>query len=134
MAEIIMKNKLKNAGVSKVRVTSAGVSAIDGGKMSANSSSALKELGYKPYGFKSKPVSEKLIRTADLVICMTAQHKLFFKGFKNVTTMNELAGLGDVPDPYGQGVDVYLNTAYFISAACEIILTRLINEKGDILK
>ena len=134
MAEIIMKNKLKSAGISKVRVSSAGVSAVDGEKMSKNSFDALKELGYKPYGFKSKMITEKIVRTADIVVCMTDRHKLFFKGFKNVTTMDELAGLGNVPDPYGQGMDVYLKTAYFISAACEIILTRLINEKGDILK
>lgn len=131
MAEIIMKNKLKNAGVTDIRVTSAGLSAIDGDKISKNSFTALKNMGYKPYGFKSKRLTQKHMRTYDLVICMTESHKRCLQGFKNAVTMHELTGLGDIPDPYGQGIDVYERTAYCISAACEIILSRIINEKGE---
>ena len=47
MAEIILKNKLKNAGVEGVRVKSAGLNTEDGLKMSQNSFQALKLLGYK---------------------------------------------------------------------------------------
>lgn len=131
MAEIIMKNKMKDAGITDFRVTSAGVSAIRGGKMSMNSFRALKKMGYKPYGFKSKPLTDKLVRSADLVICMTSSHKMFMKGYDNVYTMNELAMLGDIPDPYGGNLETYEKVAYIISASCEIILSRIINEKGD---
>ena len=54
MAEIIMKSKIKKAGISDVRVSSAGLSATAGAKMSENSFKALKELGYKPYGFNKE--------------------------------------------------------------------------------
>ena len=40
-----MKNKMKDAGITDFRVTSAGVSAIRGGKMSMNSFRALKKMG-----------------------------------------------------------------------------------------
>lgn len=131
MAEIIMKNKIKDAGLSDIRVTSAGVAAVKGNKMSRNSFLALKNMGYKPYGFKSKPITDKLIAGADLVICMTSTHKLYMKGYENVYTMNELAMLGEIPDPYGGNLELYEKTAYAISASCEIILSRIINEKGD---
>ena len=131
MAEIIMKNKIKDAGITDIRVSSAGLAAEKGAKMSANSFAALKTLGYKPYGFKSKPLTEKLLKNADVVICMTEQHKNYLKGFRNVRTMNELSGLGEIIDPYGRDLETYEKTAYCISAACEIILARIINEKGD---
>jgi protein-tyrosine phosphatase len=131
MAEIIMKNKMKDAGVTDFRVTSAGVAAVLGGKMSKNSFEALKSMGYKPYGFKSKPLTDKLVRSADMVICMSASHKAFMKGYDNIYTMNELAMLGDIPDPYGGNKDVYERVAYIISASCEIILSRIINQKGE---
>lgn len=131
MAEIIMKNKIKEAGVTDVRVSSAGIMALNGSKMSENSFKALKKLGLKPYGFKSKQLTEKHVRNADVIICMTAEHKRFFGGLKTVRTMNEVSGLGDIPDPYGQSQEVYEKTAYCISAACEIILNRIINEKGE---
>lgn len=131
MAEIIMKNKLKSAGITDIRVKSAGLSANDGDKISKNSSIALKNMGFTSYGFRSKRLTQKHMRTYDLIVCMTESHRLCLKGFNNVTTMHELTGLGDIPDPYGQSVDVYERTAYCISAACEIILSRIINEKGE---
>ncbi len=131
MAEIIMKNKLKELGITDIRVSSAGLSAVDGEKISKNSFLALKGMGYKAYGFKSKRLTQKHMRNYDLVVCMTKNHKEYLKNFKNAVTMHELTGLGDVPDPYGQGLEVYERTAYCISAGCEIIISRIINEKGE---
>ena len=81
MAEIILKNKLKLAGVKGIRVSSAGLSAIDGQKMSENSQKALKLLGCKPYGFKSKQLTKKMVLSADVTICMTESHKRALVGF-----------------------------------------------------
>ena len=44
MAEIILKTKLRLAGVKGIRVSSAGLEANDGDKMSKNSAAALKML------------------------------------------------------------------------------------------
>ncbi len=131
MAEIILKNKIKQAQLTGYRVSSAGLSALNGSKMSENSAKALKLLGYKPYGFKSKQLTEKHLHAYDLIICMTEEHKRYLSGLANVKTFGEMTGLGDVPDPYGRELDIYEKTAYCISAGCEIILSRLINEKGD---
>ena len=131
MAEIIMKNKLKLAGVQNIRVTSAGLSAVLGDKISKNSALALKQLGYKSYGFKSKPLTKEMVIKADLIICMTESHKRYLSGFENVYTVSELTGLSDIIDPYGGSLAVYKNTAYQIDDACNILLEKILEVEGE---
>ncbi|MBR1983881.1 MAG: low molecular weight protein arginine phosphatase, partial [Clostridia bacterium] len=84
MAEIILKSKIKNAGLKGVRVSSAGISAINGDKMSKNSVIALKKLGLTAYGFKSKTLDVKMLLKHDIIICMTENHKRAISSFPGV--------------------------------------------------
>jgi protein-tyrosine phosphatase len=131
MAEIILKNKLKLAGLTDVRVMSAGLCADEGQKISKNSQLALKRLGLKSYSFKSRPLTQEIMEKTDIVICMTASHKAQLSGFNNVLTMNEITGLGDIIDPYGGDINVYVETMYQIDDACNIILTKIFEQKGE---
>lgn len=129
MAEIILKNKLKLAGITNIKVSSAGLSAVDGDKMSKNSATALKKLGYKPYGFKSKRLNLDLVMKHDLILCMTESHKRCINVFENVYTVGEVTGLGDIIDPYGKDLNVYVKTSHQIEDACNIILNKILEEK-----
>ncbi len=131
MAEIILKNKLKLAGVTDVRVTSAGLSAEEGHRISKNSATALKRIGLKSYSFKAKRLTREMAEKADIVICMTYAHKMALGGLSNVLTMAEITGLGDITDPYGGDVNVYVHTMYQIEDACNIILTKIFEQKGE---
>lgn len=131
MAEIILKSKLKLAGITDVRVTSAGLSAIDGDKMNPKSRTALKLLGLKGYSFKAKNLNQKLLKSSDLIICMTKSHKIYLSGEKNVYSMDELTGLGDILDPYGLDQSVYVETSRQIEDACTVILTKILQAKGE---
>lgn len=131
MAEIILKNKLKNAGVEGVRVKSAGLNTEDGLKMSQNSFQALKLLGYKPYGFKSRQLTPDMIKKADLVLTMTYSHKLSLRGFNNVYTIAEATGLDDVLDPYGGNMNEYIKTSHQLEDACNVILNEILIRKGE---
>ena len=131
MAEIILKNKLKLAGVKNVKVSSAGLCANDGDKMSENSFKALKLMGYKPYGFKSKQITEDIIKKSDLILCMTLNHKLAFNGSSKVYTIAEATGLNDVLDPYGGNINVYIKTSHQIEDACNIILEQILIKQGE---
>ena len=131
MAEIIMKNKLKLAGVDSVRVSSAGLSAIDGEKISKNSALALKKIGLKSYSFRSKQLTNDILKKTDIIICMTASHKAMLSGVPNVVTMAEISGQGDILDPYGGDINVYTTTMYQIDDGCSIILEKIINQKGE---
>ena len=133
MAEVILKNKIKLAGINGVRVASAGLSAVDGEKMSKNSFLALKQLGYKGYGFKSKQVTIEMLKKYDYVLCMTRSHKAYIKDLLNVYTVDEITGVGDIPDPYGGDILEYIRTSHKIEDACNIIIEKLIENKGELL-
>ena len=128
MAELILKQKLKLAEVKGVRVSSAGLNAIDGTKISSNSALALKQLGIKSSAFRSKFLTPEMCRKADLIICMTAMHKAVLAEYKNAYTMAELTGLGDIIDPYGKDLMTYVRTSHALIDACDIILEKIIND------
>jgi len=128
MAEIILKNKLKYASIEGIRVLSAGIMANDGDKMSENSQKALKLLGYKPYGFKSRRLTAELLNKCDLVLCMTENHKRALSAFDRVYTVGEVTGLPDIIDPYGGNINVYIKTSHQLEDACNIILEKLLKE------
>lgn len=124
MAEIVLKNKLKLAGVKGYRVSSAGLAATDGEKMSKNSAAALKKLGYKPYGFKSKRATGEILIKSDIIICMTEEHKRAIGNFPGVYSVADFTGR-DIPDPYGGDINVYVRTSHEIEDVCNIILEKL---------
>ncbi len=130
MAEVILKTKLRLSGIRGVSVKSAGLSAADGEKMSDNALKALKLLGYKPHGFKSTRATGAVLIKSDVVICMTREHKAFIANFPNVYAMSEITGY-DVSDPYGGDINVYVKASHEIEDACNIILQKLIDEKGE---
>ena len=130
MAEIILKTKIKLSGVKRVTVKSAGLSCTDGEKMSKNAFRALKLLGYKPYGFKSTRATGATLIKSDVVICMTREHKAYISNFPNVYAMSEITGY-DIADPYGGDINVYVKTSHEIEDACNIILQKLIDNKGE---
>ena len=126
MAEIILKSKIKNAGLKGVRVSSAGLSAIDGDKISKNSSLALKKMGLNSYGFKSKQLDIRLILKYDIIVCMTQNHKQAIASYPHVYSVNELTGIGDIPDPYGGDINEYVRASHKIEDACNIIFEKLL--------
>lgn len=130
MAEVILKTKLRLSGIRGISVKSAGLSATDGAKMSENSFRALKLLGYKPYGFKSTRATGATLIKSDVVICMTREHKSYIANFPNVYAMSEITGY-DIADPYGGDINVYVKTSHEIEDACNIILQKIIEEKGE---
>ena len=131
MAEIILKKKIKEAGLTGIRVSSAGLSACEGSPISQNSAQALKNSGYKVGAFKSKMATPKMIARAELIICMTKEHKRYLSAFDRVYSMNEVTGVGDIIDPYGGSLEIYMETARQIERACEIIVNELVKVKGE---
>lgn len=131
MAEIILKSKLKKAGITGIRVSSAGLSATAGSPISENSALALKQAGYKVGAFKSKVVTPNMIKRTELTICMTKEHKRYLSGFERVYSVGEITGFGDIIDPYGGNLQIYMETARQIEKACEIIVNELIKVKGE---
>jgi len=103
MAEIIFKNLCP-----KFTVSSAGTHAAD--MMTGDAGEALKICGEKVPSKKMKATqfTAGMIGKYDLIICMTRRHKEFVGDFKNVKTLDELTGSGDIFDPYGWPLDIYI--------------------------
>ena len=129
MAEIMLRTMLKQAQIKGIVVRSAGLQATDGKKMSDNSRKALKRLGYLPYGFKARLLTPEIINKADMLICMTDNHKKAVASEK-AYSVNELTGVGEIGDPYGCDLDTYLKTARQLEQACKIIVDRIKKVKG----
>ena len=130
MAELLLKTKLKNAGILGYKVKSAGLCANAGAKISENSKSALKLLGVKSVGFKSTLADAKTLLTSDVIICMTSSHKEKIKNYPNVYTFNGLTGVGEVLDPYGQDLNAYIKTSHVIDDGCNELIKLI--EKGEL--
>lgn len=131
MAEVILKNKLKLAGVTNVKVSSAGIFANEGEPMSDYSKEALKMLGYRTRGFKAKRLTEEMMKKSDMVVCMTEEHKACLRAFKNAYTVSEVSGVNNVPDPFGKDLTAYVKTSHVLEDACNEILNKILKSRGE---
>ena len=126
MAECILKDLVKKSGSEGIRVSSAGLCVTET-TMNPLAGKALNEIGIKPGRFVPKNADLKTLGRQNAVICMTKSHKNALTGFSNVYTVDELTGLGDIPDPYGKDERAYSQTAEVLLNACRILL-KLIKE------
>ncbi len=131
MAELCLKHKFRLAGIKGISVKSAGLYAVDGDKMSANSAIALKSVGIKPYPFKSRAIDPSIIKKSDLIICMTEGHKQSLLYTKKAYTIGELTGCGDIADPFGGDLKEYRKTLSAIDTACNVILKKIAEAMED---
>ena len=127
MAQAIMMDALKKHNIENVEVESAGLYCEKGDPISSGAKAALEKLGIEFYS-ESKPLTKELIENSDYIICMTSSHKKALETVvskEKLFTMNELAELGEIIDPYGQSDEVYLKTANQIKNSINKILPKL---------
>ncbi|MDR2202517.1 MAG: low molecular weight protein arginine phosphatase [Clostridiales bacterium] len=124
MAEIIVRTELKKRGkAEEYAVSSAGLCADGASPIAKNANAALKAFGIAPSRRRSKLLTPAAVKRADAVICMSDAHKNAVRGLNGHTaTYGEIAGGGDVPDPYGGDLDRYKQTAgFFIRTAPAVV-------------
>ena len=141
MAEVLMRrrvaerlgcplNELEDRGVW---VLSAGVAAMSGGRASHEAHLAVSHYGLDLKAHESQPVSDRLVRFADLILTMTRGHRDALlsqwpeaQGRTKLVSRNQ----GDVADPIGGPAELYRRCADQIDAQLagwvgEMDLTRL---------
>jgi len=129
MAEALL---LARVGELKgLRVSSAGVMAMDGAEATHAAIACLKEKGIVLDQHKSRFLDKELIDSADLIVVMTAQHQaLVEQEFPEITekirrmrSFDMGNGTIDVPDPVGGSMDLYRHTRDLLdSAIADLIL------------
>ncbi|MGE9268458.1 MAG: low molecular weight protein arginine phosphatase [Verrucomicrobiales bacterium] len=122
-------------------VGSAGVAAMPGSAMSAETAMILARKEAEVPDFASRAVTEDLLEQADGVFCMTASHRDlllahfpdFAKKVHLVCDFVEFNGLRgvDVPDPIGMGMSAYEGVAEVLEKALVGVKAHLEAEKKE---
>lgn len=131
MAEGLLRKAA--AGRDDIEVGSAGVAAAKGGAVSRETLQALKKRGASLDDFKSRPVSDVVLKEATHVFAMTEGHlaaleSRFPEYSDKYYLVREFAGITDrsqgidVPDPIGMGPAAYEEVAKILETAIPAIL------------
>lgn len=106
---------------------SAGTHATPGTPMTPHAAQVVRELGGDPEGFASRRLDAALLREAEWVFTMTAAHREWARRLlpEAAGRIETLVVGADVADPYGQGLDVYRDTARQIRQALLSLRSRL---------
>ncbi len=124
MAEAALRKELRRRKIAGYSVSSAGLRAKEGSTLSPNSAQALSEAKISVNKtFKPKQLTEKMLKGAYLVVCMTESQQRAIGHFPNVTSFPLLCGR-EIPDPYGQDIDVYRVTLRRIRECLPLIIER----------
>ena len=107
-------------------VCSRGIMATGAGA-SEESIEVMREMGYDISDHISRRLTPEDIKSADLILAMTVNHKRIISASvpdakDKVFTLCEYAGIkGDIEDPYGLGISEYRKCANKIKEAVEAI-------------
>ena len=74
MAEGYLKKLLKDSGKKHIKVSSAGLAALEGLPPAKEAVEIVKKYGGDISGNKSKPVTKELVKNYDLILVMTHTH------------------------------------------------------------
>ena len=115
------------------RQASAGVSAIPGLPASREAIEVMAKRRVDLSYHRSKALEIEDVKRADLVITMTNAHKavlvLSYPEFSHkVFTLSEMISdrdLSDVPDPFGQDLEMYERTADLLEQSLLVLAKRL---------
>lgn len=124
IAQAVFKRAIKERKLKYYSVSSAGFNATGGGALSAGAEYILGKYGENLTNFKSRRLTEKMVKSSYAVICMNNKMKAALKGYDNVYSFEDFIG-EDVPDPYGYGKDAYEYVYKLICYAAPIILDKI---------
>jgi protein-tyrosine-phosphatase len=114
MAESIARRAIDQGALGPhpdVFVASAGLQADDGAPPTQETINTLAKMGLEYHG-RSKPLTEQMIRKADLVLCMTASQQASARALvgnspEQVDKILMLDPDADIEDPIGMGQAAY---------------------------
>jgi protein-tyrosine-phosphatase len=107
VVEVLLKDRLAQAGLDDWKVSSAGTWAYEGQKAAEYSELLMSELGHDISNHRSRPIDQQLMVESDLILTMESGHAEalraeFVKDAYKVHMLTEMAGLNhSVKDPYG---------------------------------
>lgn len=135
MAEAIAKKILQEKNKSdRLRVSSAGTSAIPNEGANAMAIKALGEMGIELNKHKATQLTKRAISESSIILVMTQGHKnqvlqLDREADGKVFTLAEFTGTGmDILDPIGGTIEIYRRTAADLRYMLELALDKILSE------
>jgi tRNA threonylcarbamoyl adenosine modification protein (Sua5/YciO/YrdC/YwlC family) len=130
MAEALMRKHLARRLGCKIEelddrgvvVMSAGVSATPGGRSTPEAVDVMRERGLDLSQHESQPLSDRIVRFADLILTMTRSHReALLTHWPDAEPRTHLLsrGRGEVADPIGGPIDLYRRCADQIDSYLE---------------
>ena len=116
MAEKLFEDAFaQSESKKKLRVFSAGLTAVEGDKASDNSVTACKEIDLDLSDHRSACLTRTTLENASAIFCMTESHRALMHMYFElpddapVFLMREFVNAVDkeLPDPFGQSLEVY---------------------------
>jgi protein-tyrosine phosphatase len=114
-----------------VIVMSAGLAAISGSRPSLEAVAAMKEIGLGLGDHESQPLTEQLVRHADVILTMTAAHRhAIVSHWPEASSRTQLLRRdeGDVSDPIGGSMQVYRRCALQIKSELQNRIDELVTQ------
>jgi protein-tyrosine phosphatase len=141
MAACYLDHRVRRAGLSHVRVSSAGLLGIEGAPASVEAIAVLGEHGIDLTGHRSRGIGASDIRTADLVIAMTLDHlellelrypareqrRFLLRAFERQAEPR--GGAAELDDPIGEEISVFREQFTIIRDCVDHMLLYLKYEK-----
>lgn len=127
MAEAVANN-LKSDTTIGVEFSSAGIYAVKGQSASLNATKIMEEMGLDLTHHIAIPISEELLKEADLILTLTEAHKvLVLSNYPNAkdktfTILQYVGETGDIEDPFGGDISVYRKCGADIKNTIEKLL------------
>ena len=146
IAEGIFKEKLKTINEKNIKVSSAGISAVEGQPANEKSIKVLKSKGIDISLHRSKQLTDDMVNGSDLILTMTLSHKkiikeCFLNSINKVFTLKEYAQIIsnekiyrnnlDIADPYGMDYNVYDQSMREIETELDKIVNNIYKYKME---
>lgn len=127
MLATLLRAACADAGLDDVVITSAGVAAGPDQDASAQAQQVMTERGLSLADHRSQAVSQSLIDSTDLAVCMSDRHAaiLVQAGMPTDKILIANAQHGGVPDPFGGPVSLYRSTATVLSQVAAHIVDQI---------
>ena len=141
MAEGLLRKLIRESGKQgEVVVESAGTFPVEGAPASTESVATAAEHGVDIRGHAGRPLSDRLVQRADLILTMEPEHRdRLVAAYPDAAEKTHLiTRYGDpegdplgVPDPIGQSREVYERTFELIRAGLEAAMPRILERVPD---
>lgn len=142
MAEGILKKILNDVNKTNIKVSSAGINAIDGSHANEKAIKVMKDNGIDISLHRATQLSDDIIMESDLILTMTYAQKMTIQGYdpksKNkIFTLKEFVckiteqeidrNNLDIDDPYGMDYNVYNQSMRGIEKELNKLLNNYLN-------